>query len=225
MAKYKVGDKVRIVSERPSSCGFAENMCKYLGTVMTISKVFESDIPSYKMEEDKGGVEFLLPRALLGDIADGWIWREEWISGMADEAEKTQCEILTVHIRFCGSLTVAELMKGGKVVKVANARCNPEDTYDRGEGAKVAVNRLFEKKQKDSTDNQQSVIGKKFRVIGVSHDAIHFFKIGTVVRVAGVSESGNYFCEAVSNSQDVVCQFISPKDLGPLWVPEKRAAQ
>lgn len=220
MAKYKVGDKVRIVSERPSSGGFTENMCKYLGTVMTISKVFESDNPSYKMEEDKGRIEFLLPRALLGDIADGGIWSEEWISGMADE-----CEILTVHIRFCGSLTVAELMKGGKVVKVANARCNPEDTYDRGEGAKVAVNRLFEKKQKDSTDNQQSVIGKKFRVIGVSHDVIHFFKIGIVVRVAGVSESGNYFCEAVSNSQDVVCQFISPKDLEPLWASEKRAAQ
>ena len=88
MAKYKVGDKVRIVSERPSSRGFTDTMCKYLGTVMTIRNVIESDNPSYKMEEDKGLHEFLLARVLLGDIADGWVWSEKWISGLAEEPEE-----------------------------------------------------------------------------------------------------------------------------------------
>lgn len=150
MAKYKVGDKVRIVSERPSSCGFADSMCKYLGTVMTIDKVLESNKPSYKMKEDKGRFGLLLPRSLLRDIDDGWFWWEEWISGLAEEpkeSKETHSEPISVHIRFCGALTVAELVKGGKVVKVANAKCNPKDTYDRGEGAKVAVDRLFEKKK------------------------------------------------------------------------------
>lgn len=211
MAKYKVGDKVRIVSERPSSCGFTDTMCKYLGTVMTISKVIESDNPSYKMEEDKGLHEFLLARVLLGDIADGWVWSEKWISGLAEEPKEsngTSSEPLSVHIRFCGPLTVAELYKDGRVVKAENARCNPKDTYDRGEGAKVAVNRLFEKKQQDA-------FGKKFKVIGNSSDMPHFFKIGTVVKVAGVSEYGNYFCEALSCSPDAHSQFVSPKDLAP----------
>ena len=218
MAKYKVGDKVRIVSERPSSRGFTDNMCKYLGTVMTISNVIESDNPSYKMEEDKRGLEFLLTRVLLGDIADGWIWSEKWISGLAEEPKEQKeapSEPISVHIRFCGPLTVAELMKGSKVVKVANARCNPKDTYDRGEGAKVAVNRLFEKKQKDSTDKHQNVIGKKFKVIGRSGDMPHFFKIGTVVKVVEISEHGNYFCEALSYSHGLDSQFVSPKDLEP----------
>lgn len=218
MAKYKVGDRVRIVSERPSSCGFVDSMCKYLGTVMTISHVIESDSPSYKMEEDKGGLGFLPVRALLGDIAAGWIWSEKWISGLAKEPKEQKeapSEHISVHIRFCGPLTVAELMKGSKVVKVANARCNPKDTYDLGEGAKVAVNRLFEKKQKHSTDKHQNVIGKKFKVIGKSGDLPHFFKIGTVVRVVEISEHGNYFCKALSYSPGFDLQFVSPKDLEP----------
>ena len=216
MAKYKVGDKVRIVSERPSSRGFTDTMCKYLGTVMTISKVIESDNPSYKMEEDKGGLAFLLAR--VGDIADGWTWSEKWISGLAEEPKEQKeapSELISVHIRFCGALTVAELMKGGKVVKVSNARCSPKDTYDRGEGAKVAVNRLFEKKQQDSSDKYPNAFGKKFKVIGNSSDLPHYFKIGTVVKVAGVSEYGNYFCEALSCSPGVHSQFVSPKDLAP----------
>nr|DAM55940.1 MAG TPA: hypothetical protein [Caudoviricetes sp.] len=218
MAKYKVGDKVRIVSERPSSCGFVDDMCKYLGTVMTIRNVIESDNPSYKMEEDKGLHEFLLARVLLADIADGWVWSEKWISGLAEEPKESKeipGEPISVHIRFCGPLTVAELMKGSKVVKVANARCSPKDTYDRGEGSKVAVNRLFEKKHQDSSYKYPNAFGKKFKVIGNSSDMPHFFKIGTVVKVAGVSEYGNYFCEALSYSPDAHWQFVSPKDLAP----------
>lgn len=183
MAKYKVGDKVQIVRERPSSNAFTDNMCKYLGTVMTIGKVLEFDKPSYKMEEDKGKPEFFLPRVLLGDIADGWIWLEEWISGLAEEPKETSSEPLSVHIRFCGALTVAELMKGGKVVKVANARCNLDDTYDRGEGAKVAVNRLFEKMQKTVEPVNPAKlwnVGDKFRVVCGNS----FFQAGDIVTLA-----------------------------------------
>lgn len=209
MAKYKVGDKVRIVSERPDSPAFADDMCKYLGQVVTIDKVLDLGKPSYKMREDKGKPEFYLPRLILGDIGDGWVWMEYWISGLADEAPKEASnEVYSVHLRFCGSLTVAELMKDGKVVKVANARCNLDDTYDRGEGAKVAVNRLFEKKRPD-------VVGKLFDVIGRSPDLLHFYRIGTVVRVLAINERGDYECEAVSSNPGVVYQNLRPKDLAP----------
>lgn len=198
MAKYKVGDKVRIVSERPSSCGFIDDMCKYLGTVMTISRVIESDNPSYKMEEDRGELGFLLVRELLGDIAAGWIWSEKWISGLAEEPKEQKeapSELISVHIRFCGPLTVAELMKGSKVVKVANARCNPKDTYDRGEGAKLAVNRLFEKRQKDVEETVNPAkkwkAGDKAVVVRNNSTPHHWYHIPAVVEVMRVDLRDN----------------------------------
>ena len=37
MAKYKVGDKVRIVSERPDSKNYVDGMVRFLGKEITIS--------------------------------------------------------------------------------------------------------------------------------------------------------------------------------------------
>lgn len=215
MAKYMVGDKVRIVSERPSSRGFTDTMCKYLGTVMTISKVIESDNPSYKMEEDKGGLAFLLTSALLGDIADGWIWSEKWISGMAEETKEHKeatSEPISVHIRFCGALTVAELMKGGKVVKVSNARCNPKDEYSRSEGARIAVERLFQEKATNKHSEASRInLGDKFVVTGNSYRPLHCFSNGTIVTAVAFRDSGTFFCK----SDDGFSQCISPFDLKP----------
>lgn len=191
MAKYKVGDKVRIVSKRPDSPAFPDSMCKYLGQVVTIDKVLDLGKPSYKMREDTGKPEFFLPRLIPGDIADGWIWMEDWISGLVEEAPKEiSSEVYSVHLRFCGSLTVAELMKDGKVVKVANARCNQKDTYDRGEGAKVAVNRLFEKKapaeERVSPPKEWHVGDKAVVVRKVDAAPRNRFPVGTAVTILKV---------------------------------------
>lgn len=58
--KYKVGDRVRIVSGPP------KGLNKYLGKVMTIKKVLTDN---YKMVEDKGG----------------WFWYDSVIAGLASE--------------------------------------------------------------------------------------------------------------------------------------------
>lgn len=214
MAKYKVGDKVRIVSERPFSCGFTDKMCKYLGTVMTIRDVIESDNPSYKMEEDKGGLEFLLTRVLLGDIADGWIWSEKWISGLAEEPKEQKeapSEPISVHIRFCGPLTVAELYKDGKVVKVENARCNPKDEYSRAEGARIAVERLFKKTSGKVSDSSKPKIGDKFVVVrNSSSDCTHYFKIGSVVTLKYIGTGKNIY-----EADDGVEQIVRDCDVTP----------
>lgn len=39
------------------------------------------------------------------------------------------------------------------------ARCNPKDTYSRAEGARVAVERLFEKKRKDDKPKGEQAEG------------------------------------------------------------------
>lgn len=169
MAKYKVGDRARIVSKRPPDIGFTDEMCEYLGKTMTIPELVNEEDGMYAMRDDHRSLllTFLYwhpldPPASEIKEAFGHVWREEWISGLAEEPKEIPGEPLSVHIRFCGAMTVAELMKGGKVVKSANARCNLDDIYNCGEGAKVAVNRLFEKKQK--TANLWNV-GDKFRVV------------------------------------------------------------
>lgn len=145
MAKYKVGDRVRIVSERPKDDDFLDEMEQFLGKALTIERVFTvAGRAHYFFKEAYPETPFA--KMLLDAFRiPGYRFAEDWISGPADEAPEKP---LSVHIRFCGNVTVAELLKDGKVVKVESARRNPKDTYIRAEGARVAVERLFAKKDK-----------------------------------------------------------------------------
>lgn len=64
--KYKVGDRVRIISNRTQNINPNRAMNKYLGRVMTIKKVLTDN---YKMVEDKGN----------------WFWYDSVIAGLASE--------------------------------------------------------------------------------------------------------------------------------------------
>lgn len=87
MAKYKVGDKVRIVSDMPNVDNLNPIMTKWLGKTVTIRNILYG---AYFIEED---------------IADrppiGWCWQEGWISGLAEPEQKPQ----TVELRFDGAIT------------------------------------------------------------------------------------------------------------------------
>lgn len=165
MAKYKVGDKVRIVSKRPQRC-WTPYMDKHLGKTMTIIK---SGINGYGvyyyMEEDRD------------DFLGHWRWYEDMIAGLVEPAR----EPCTVELRFDGMITTATLKRGGRDVKTAEARCNPKkDTYSRAEGAKVAVERLFEKKRKeDKPKESKPKMGDKFVI--VDDLSGHGFPIGEIV--------------------------------------------
>lgn len=168
---YKVGDKVRIVSKRPQRCWNPE-MDKYLGKTMTIA---HSGIGAmgvyYHMKE---GNDSFFP----------WYWYEDVIAGLA-EPEREPC---TVELRFDGMITTATLKRGGRDVKTAEARCNPKDTYSRAEGARVAVERLFEKKRKEEKPKESKPkIGDKFVVVGDLSG--HEFPIGDIVTLCRVCNS------------------------------------
>jgi hypothetical protein len=159
MAKYKVGDKVRIVSKRPQRC-WNPDMDKYLGKTMTIIKSgINGEGVYYCMEEDRD------------DFLGHWFWYEDMIAGLAEPKQ----EPCTVELRFDGMVTTAALKRGGRDVKTAEARCNPKDTYSRAEGARVAVERLFEKKRKEG----EPKVGDKFVIVGDFTD--HGFPIGEIV--------------------------------------------
>lgn len=186
MAKYKVGDKVRIVSERPAK-NWNPRMDKWLGRVMTIrSDAFDQDTGKhfgYKMEEDQMD-DF---RSLFG-----WYWWDDMIAGLANPDRSSPI----VEIQFDGNTTRAALIKDGREVKTAEARCSPSDTFDRGEGAKVAVNRLFAKKEKPKKEKpteKPDLNGHMFVVTGDCHSPTHVFPIGEkVFRVANSDTFGVY---------------------------------
>lgn len=173
MAKYKVGDRVRIVSERPQR-RWNPDMDKYLGKTMTV-------IASGR--NSRGDTYY---RAVEDRTSKGiwWYWYEDMIAGLA-EPEREPC---TVELRFDGMITTAVLKRGGRDVKTAEARCSPKDTYSRAEGARAAVERLFEKKRKEGKPKESKPkIGDKFVVTGNRPfgECHHYFRIGEIVTLVG----------------------------------------
>ena len=187
MAKYKVGDKVRIVNHRTFLMSIEGKMDKWLGKTMTIRKVSADGI--YSMEEDKHE-----------RYGKGWAWCDSMISGLAKPK-------FSVSVHFHDRLTVAELIKDGKVVKVENARCNPKDKYSMAEGARIAVERLFQKKVSEKPIH----IGEKLIVTGNSHRPHHHFPKGTIVTAIGLSGRGYINCHSAGG----LLQTVSPLDLKP----------
>ena len=199
MAKYKVGDKVRIVSERPDSKNYVDGMVRFLGKEITISKVCKEFGTAYYYSDDAKPKDPIQEYFCKCFGVPGYFFRDEWISGLA-EPEREPC---TVELRFDGMITTATLKRGGRDVKTAEARCNSKkDTYSRAEGARVAVERLFEKKRKeDKPKESKPKVGDKFVITGNRPfgECHHYFKIGEIVtlvnpEISSKGESGSGSC-------------------------------
>ena len=183
MAKYKAMDRVRIVSKRPQK-NWNPNMDKYLGKTMTIIKSgINAEGVYYCMEEDRD------------DFLGHWCWYEDMIAGLA-EPER---EPYTVELRFDGVITTATLKRGGRDVKTAEVRCNPKDTYSRAEDARVAVERLFEKKRKEDKPKESKreqgkpKVGDKFVVVQKRYIPRHSFAIGDIVTLEAIGTMDNLY--------------------------------
>ena len=199
MAKYKVGDKVRIVSKRPQRC-WNPYMDKHLGKTMTIIKSgINAEGVYYCMEEDRD------------DFLGHWCWYEDMIAGLA-EPERELC---TVELRFDGMITTATLKRGGRDVKTADVRCNPKDTYSRAEDARVAVERLFEKKRKEDKPKESKreqgkpKVGDKFVVVQKRYIPHHGFAIGDIVTLEAIGTVNNIYCLGK------ISQYVDAGDLKP----------
>lgn len=203
---YKVGDKVRIVSKNPNAIGFTDAMEKYLGKTLTVINVWERPygLSTYNFKEATVGNHSMgLPRKV-----SHWNFAESWISGLA-EPEQGPC---TVEIRFDGMITTATLKRGGRDVKTAEARCNPKDTYSRAEGARVAVERLFEKKRKeDKPKVSKPKMGDKFVVTVKDGTYGHCFNVGEIVVLVKIFKTGNFGLV----NEDGITQVLSPSEVRP----------
>lgn len=126
--KYKVGDKVRIVSKWGNNChqNSRGKMDKWLGKVMTIRAAYGDC--TYGMKEDVGENGGL-----------NWLWNENCIAGLACEKK--------IVITTNGAETFARLYDRDKVVKTATAKCSPDDKFSFETGAKIAFERLFDSEE------------------------------------------------------------------------------
>lgn len=205
MAKYKVGDKVRIKND-PSIDIWPDDMMDWAGKVMTIREVcgpgsFGTTI--YRMEEDRG------------KFFPGRYWYENMISGLAESDRE-----YTVELRFDGMITTATLKRGGRDVKTAEARCKPTDTYSRAEGARVAVERLFEKKRKEDKPKESKreqvkpKVGDKFVVVQKRYIPHHSFAIGDIVTLEAIGTMDNIYCLG-KYCLGKKSQYVDARDLKP----------
>lgn len=202
MAKYKVGDKVRIVSKNPNAIGFTDEMEKYLGKTLTVLKVRERPygLSTYNFKEATvGNPSMDLPRKV-----SHWNFAESWISGLAEPERE-----YTVELRFDGMITTATLKRGGRDVKTAETRCNPKDTYSRSEGARVAVERLFEKKRKEEKPEKYTPkVGDRFVIVG--NTCHHNFRIGEIVTFDTIIRRTKFY-----QNSDGMLQLVDDYDVKP----------
>lgn len=213
MAKYKVGDKVRIVSERPASPRFVDPMVQYLGKTLTVSKVDEETLGAIYRFKEATYPESVSPimEIFLPKTNGMWAFCEDWIAGLAEQ-KKPADENLSVTIRFCGRITVAELYKNGRVVKVENARCNPKDKYSMAEGARIAVERLLKKTADKPEEVIKPKIGDKFVIMSnKSPNCRHHFIIGSVVTTLEHIKTG----ESLYVADDGLVQIVQDCDVAP----------
>lgn len=207
MAKYKVGDKVRIVSERPDSKSYVDEMVRFLGKEITISMVKEFCGIPYYYSEDAKPKEPIKQWYCKKIGVPGYFFMDEWISGLAEQKKPE----FSVSVRFHGRLTVAELIKDGKVVKVENARCNSSDKYSMAEGARLAVERLFKKTADKPEEASKPKVGDKFVIVSNrSPDCIHHFKIGSVVTLKYIGIGKNTY-----EADNGLTQIVRDCDVAP----------
>lgn len=201
MAKYKVGDRVRIVSKMPDGYACSGDVREFLGKTGTVKRVSDYLVTTYQFKEiytDCHGFKYYPA------------FSEEWIAGLAEpQAERHGDNGLSVVISFNGNKTTARLMRGETIVKTATARRNPADKYSRAEGARVAVERLFKKTSGKAKDASKPKIGDKFVVVGRS--AFHGFDIDTIVTLIRLE------CDGCNQYQDDfgLSQYVSDRDVKP----------
>lgn len=195
--KYKVGDKVRIVSKWGLGCyqNSGGRMDKWLGKVMTIRSVSSDD---YRMEED-----------YHEHYGGGWSWNDACIAGLADKEK--------IIVTTDGAETTARMYRGKEFVKSAKAKCSPHDTFDFKTGAALAMDRLLDRETKEEPaafDKAMLIPGRFGRMsdgdwfIVVDDRFIYLDQNGGFDRIRELGPSGTYFRRCI----DCIVEAVSAQD-------------
>ena len=128
-----------------------------------------------------------------------------------------------------GKTTTAKLIGSNKkIIETATAHCSPDDKFDFLTGAKLAVERLEEKRKGNNPNDGSgywcigrdlvSHEGPKFkagdwvRIIDNNHPIHHYFDNGDIVKV--LSAGCNLLCERPrGGKRGLLTQYVSPEDV------------
>lgn len=136
MAKFKVGDKVRVKRDLNGCFGVFLTMEKNRGRTVTIAHCDGTSMMQYKICED-----------------DKNLW---WDESVFEPVEKREF----IVIRRSGTETIAELRHDREVIKSAVATCSEKDTFDFETGAKLAFDRLMGREEV----KKKSYIEREFKI-------------------------------------------------------------
>lgn len=171
MGKFKVGDRVEVIKDYDSA------KTGMRGTILNCNSFIGS--PGIKFDEP-----FFNGHSCDGKCQDGYGYF------VSEENLKLIDTNSSIHIYTDGTTTTAILKDGKKVIKKAQAKCSPDDTFDFNIGAKLAFDRLMgietPKKNKSVAKDCTGMRVKILNVDGFSRDhaelSSYIGKTGTVKR-------------------------------------------
>lgn len=155
--KFNIGDRVQSIST------------KRRGTVVTTS----GNLVAVELDDQTSGV-----RLIKFGISHGLL---------LEEANLEKIPSNKILITSDGKTTLARLYDGEKVIRTAEAKCSPRDTYDFATGANLAYDRLMrpaEPKKPAADDKPRFKAGDKAKVIG--NTCCHSMQIGDVVTLTEI---------------------------------------
>lgn len=155
MVKFKVGD---IVKPNPKAWLLDRKIAESIvEAVVRKSSPYTFSVEVTKVKES--GKQYLNQEIICRTGYDGF----ELVKRGACKRE--------LHITTDGTTTHAVLKEGGKVVKRAKAVCSPDDEYSFETGARLAVDRVFGKDEKNAEEK------------GAAYEPKPKFNIGNMVKV------------------------------------------
>ena len=194
--KYKIGDKVRVRKDlevgkrysmennRGNDNPFVVSMKDLLGKVVTIKKFS------------------LFGQYILCEDPHRFSWTDEMFEPINQK----------ILITTDGTTTLARQYEGQKVVKSAEAKCSPSDTFDFMIGAKLAFERLTGETAKPESPKFKK--GDIVKVIGNSGPN-HYLKIGGYAVVKSEVEAGGIIeVKGIKKNESLLIQqTVTTKDL------------
>lgn len=175
--KFKVGD---IVKANEKSNGFYAVTCEKNGFIGKVTKIGECGL----------GIIFVqgFEKRHKTDNNEGWRVREDYFDLVQEKNE--------IHITVDGAKTIAVMKSGGKVIRRAEAKCNPSDEFDFKTGAELAFKRIFEEEpkeeKKEEPKDKDFKVGDKVRYIAHDADGKYYPPYGTIgeIKIVDLSNIG-----------------------------------
>lgn len=192
MAKYKVGDKVRVKADIKEDVSYkmedsswkdcaVPRMVKFAGKIVTIKRVGYK----YSIEEDNGY----------------YTWTDGMFECLADNHK--------IVINTDGKTTTASMYDGKELIKKAEAKCSPDDKFDFMVGAKLAMERLEEPKKPVNPFK----VGDFVKITGDKHEMWHDLPNGSVGRIKKADHDNACYVDGFTSDGLRLEQWVGVEDL------------